>query len=752
MRRQISTITFLLFICINGFSQVVNDSLVTPYDTIDWERYLDQVTITAVKPLIKLESDKLSYDVSNDVESKSSTVLDMLRKVPMVTVDGQDNISVNGSSSYKVYVNGKPNPMFSTNASQIFKMLPASTVSKIEVITNPGAKYDAEGAVGILNIVMADSSSGGSSSSLDGMTATLRGTIGNRGYNGGVSFTAHEGKLSLSGNFMSAYQRLSDISQSSVRNVFSESSTLTQSLKTTQRVHFMLGNVNMNYNLDSLNVISASIGLSGFRVKNRHNPTMDYSGGLSNPAYSYSYEGMMSMKNISLDLSADWQHYFNSSHTEYIILSYMLSHSPQESDISQRYASSLPIPDIYNENHPLSTEQTVQLDYTLPLSTGQSMNFGGKYINRRNKSLSEYYMYSGESKHIDDGQTSDFRHITNIGAAYAEYEANLGEFSAKGGLRYEHTWQKVDYVKGLGEDFTLDYGNLVPSLSFSFRPGLTKNLGLTYNMRISRPGITYLNPYINRTNPINISYGNSDLDVEKNHNIGLSFGSFSNNLMYNISFHQSFCNNRISDYSYYSEGQLYTTYGNIVKDRTSSMSVFVNWLALSKTRIMLNGELSYSDLRSKRLAQENHGWSESLFIGVQQTLPWELKLSLNGVINSKSYTLQGWSSGFQIGIATLSKSFMDDRLNVSLQGILGFNKGCKLNIETYNSGLDFSNHQRIEVPISQLSLSVSYTFGNTKVRASKHKSRIENDFTERQSEQEQMSGGGQGTVIPGQGM
>ena len=733
---SLSLILTLAITQVNG--QVKNDSLVASYDTIDWDRYLDQVTVTAVKPLIKIEADKMTYDVSNDVESKSSTVLDMLRKVPMVTVDGQDNITVNGSSSYKVYVDGKPNPMFSQNASQIFKMMPASVVSEIEVITNPGAKYDAEGSVGILNIKL--SITDGGSSAIEGITATIRGAVGNRGYNGGVSFTGQEGKLSLSGNIMGTYQRISDIEHVNERNVLSESSQLIQTLKTTQRVHFLMGNINMNYNLDSLNTISASFGLSGYQMKGGYNPTVEYNSPFM-PSYKYQYEGGMKLRNVSYNLSADWQHFFNTSKDKFLTISYLLSHSPQESETTQIYDLTAGTPDIYNHNKPKSLEQTIQLDYTMPLGTGQTLNLGSKFINRRNKSLSKYYELTEGSKSLIDDNTLDYRHTSNIGAAYAEYEANFGIASAKAGLRYEHTWQNIEYRQGVGDDFKLDYGNLVPSLSLSFRPSMTKNIGLTYNIRISRPGITYLNPYIDRTNPMNITYGNSNLDVEKNHNIGISYGSFSNKLMYNISLHQSFCNDRINNYSYYEDQMLFTTYGNIVKERNSSLSAFVNWLIFSKTRFLMNAEIGYVDLRSSQLEQNNHGWSESLFVGIQQTLPWEIKLGLNGVVNSKNYNLQGWSSGFRLLIGSLSKSFINDRLNISLQGIIGLNKGFKLNIDNYSEGKDFTNLQTIHVPISQFNISLSYTLGNTKVKASRHKSRIENDFTERKSEQEQMSTG-----------
>ena len=142
----------------------------------DDSKTLAGVEVVAHKPLVKMETDKMSYNVENDADSKTQTLLDMLRKVPMVTVDAQDNITVNGSSSFKVYVDGKPNPMMSSNPSQIFKSIPASIVKNIEVVTNPGARYDAEGASGVLNIVMQhDGVGGGGMSGINGYSGTITG-------------------------------------------------------------------------------------------------------------------------------------------------------------------------------------------------------------------------------------------------------------------------------------------------------------------------------------------------------------------------------------------------------------------------------------------------------------------------------------------------------------------------------------------------------------------------------------------------
>ena len=173
-------------------------------DSVTWSKELDGVEVVHQKRLVKMEVDKMTYKVSEDEDSKSYTVLDMLRKVPMVTVDGQDNITVNGSSSFKVYVDGMPNVMFSSNPSMIFKSMPASAVKSIEVMTNPGAKYDAEGAAGILNIVMNKQDAKGAQS-MNGYNGTVRATAGNRQLGGSVFLSGQQGKLSYSANVMTSY-------------------------------------------------------------------------------------------------------------------------------------------------------------------------------------------------------------------------------------------------------------------------------------------------------------------------------------------------------------------------------------------------------------------------------------------------------------------------------------------------------------------------------------------------------------------
>lgn len=124
--------------------------------TSETAEVLKNTEVVAQKLLVKAEIDRLTYNVEDDPDAQTNTTLEMLRKVPLVTVDGEDNIQVNGSGSFKVHVNGKPNTLMSNNPKEVLRSLPASTIKRIEVITDPGAKYDAEGVGGILNIVTTD--------------------------------------------------------------------------------------------------------------------------------------------------------------------------------------------------------------------------------------------------------------------------------------------------------------------------------------------------------------------------------------------------------------------------------------------------------------------------------------------------------------------------------------------------------------------------------------------------------------------
>lgn len=701
------------------------------------DEMLKEVEIVAQKPLVKMKVDKMTYNVAQDEDSKSSTVLDMLRKVPMVTVDGQDNITVNGSSSFKVYVDGMPNVMFYSNPSMVFKSMPASAVKSIEVITNPGAKYDAEGAAGVLNIVM-NKQNTQAAQSMNGFNGTVRASAGNKQFGASVFLNGQQGKLSYSANVMTSYNKPGNTTTEMEQiqdNGVSQILTSDNDLKTP----FTMGSLSLGYQIDDMSALNLTAQVNSMNTKTTGTTYTTMGGAAYGSGFSYGSTTDMKMSRTSFSGSIDYQRFFNKQHTHSLGFTYQLNYSPATTETTNNFldtSSYIDLTNRYSENKDKTTNHIFQLDYSLPIGIGQTLNLGSKLQLHDATSDSKYYL-----KDVYDPSTSsEYEYKNTILAGYGEYVGNWEKFGLKAGLRYEYTWQDVMYQLGNGQDFSTGYGSLVPTASMQYNLGVGSNIGLTYNMRISRPGISYLNPYVDKSNPIALFYGNPDLDVEKAHNISLVYNAFTQKLMVNLNLHHNFVDNAISQYSFYDDNNLLnTTYGNVVKSHQTGLSGYVSYLLTKNTRLFFNGAVNYIDLRSTVLNQKNNGWTANVMGGIQQTLPWDLKLSAFVISSTKSYTLQGWSSGFNLITASLSKSLLKNKLNLSVSGLMGLNKGGNLSIETYSRGKDFTSRNAVKVPIYGVTFTVSYTFGNAKIVQKQHQSRVQNDFIEQQSQGEMIN-------------
>ena len=686
--------------------------------------------VTAMRPLVKMEVDKMTYNVEDDVDSKTSTVLDMLRKVPMVSVDGQDNISVNGSSSFQVYVDGKPNQMMSQNASTIFKMMPASTVKNIEVVTNPGVKFDAEGVGGVLNITTNKTATGGVSAA-DGFYGTVTAMASTRGGGTGVSASLQKGKLSASINANAVYNVSNGTTSDSERTQDTGFSTSTHTTSNMSMPAAMV-NASVSYDIDTLNLVSATVGVMHFGMKN--------SSGITNTIFTapgadpFGYTGTTQSVNnrTSLSLGADYQHLWADVPGRSLVLSYQFNGAPSVNNSINTFDGStiagFDLTDRKSLGTTGSTDHTFQADFTTPLGSAVTLSAGAKYIYRHNSSDQTDYLWNGTSFVENAASSLQYDFYNRIGAAYTELDTKLGNWGLKAGVRYEHTWQTYNST-AMTNPFSVNYGNLVPSASIQWSPSMTQNIGLSYNMRISRPGISYLNPYVDTSDPTALSYGNSDLETEKGHNISLVYNYYSSKVMVSATLRHSYTGNGISAYSFYdSNNLLNTTYGNIVTSRSTGLNGYVMFMPGSKTRIMLNGGVSYDDLSSATLGQANSGWSYNLMGGVQQTLPADFRLSANVIMMGSRTSLQGYSSGMRVGILGITKTFLDDRLSLSLNGILPLMKGLEMNMESYTKGNGFTSYSSTQIPMKAITFQISWTFGKQgNYSAKKARRSIENE-------------------------
>lgn len=710
------------------------------------ESLMQCIEVKGQKPLVRMEADKMTYWVEDDVDSRSMSVLDMLRKVPKVMVDGQDNITVSGQASFKVYVDGKPNMMLSSNPSQILKAMPANMVSSIEVITSPGAKYDAEGAGGIINICMTKKgSAAGNSQPMNGYNGSISTNGGNQG--GGVSANVSGQSKRLSYNANISYQYIDNgtVDVEILRKDLESGMNTDYRILSKNTVPLLMGGVGVGYDIDSLRQVNASFNVQHFGVTNQGDPLTQIYGGAPGHDYSFGNHTKTKISNCSYNGSLDYQRFFDAQRESFMSITYQISSSPSDKDswTTDFYSTSdnslLPN-DRISDGLENTTEHVGQFDLVNKLTTHSKLNTGLKYAHRRSKSDMNYFNLMDGIQQYDESLSCHYVHTNQIAAVYAESENTWEQWSAKAGLRYEYTWQCYNQS---GINFVAHYGNIVPSItaSYTLKPG--QSLGLTYNMRIQRPGITYLNPYVDRSEPTSISYGNTNLTVEKTHNLNLVYNLYAPKLVLNATLSQTFNNGGIEEYSFYDRDRiLNTTYGNIVDGRTTSLSVFASWALTKSTRLILNGTGSYNHLQSTMLNRSNSGWSGNAMLNVQQTLPKKWILSAIIINNSNKPTLEGHNSSFNLGVLTLSKSLLKDCLNLSLSGVMGLSKGGKLHINQFKEGENFTSQTNISVPITRIALTARWTFGNTQKQFQQRQSRITNDYIEHQSSSESIGNAG----------
>lgn len=661
----------------------------------DGGNQLETVEVVAYKPLVKADVDKIAYSVENDPEANTNTVIEMLKKVPMVTVDGQDNIRVNGNSSFKIYVNGKPNNMMTKNPKEVLKSMPASSIKKIEVITNPGPKYDAEGVGGILNIVTEGKGP-------EGYNATFSGRANNSSYGGGLYATVKQGKLTMSVNYNASSNHSPKGYTYSDRCQIGTDGTVTSSTVadgyTKGHSQWQGGDVEASYEIDTLRLITGSFSLSKFTSK-RDALNTAFSTVPATGQRLYGYRSPSHSKENWDDYSAslDYQRSF-SVKDRLLTLSYRLESSPSTSDSRYLYTDREAADDWQTfidrmrdqrmDGDENTMEHTFQIDYTTPFAKHHTWEAGVKYILRRNKSDNDRYNLGTGDKDetYDSDNSSHYRHHNDILAAYTGYGLTLDKWSARLGLRYEHTLQKVEYLLGRGTNFHKNFDDLVPSARLGYKFSDATNLSLGYKMRINRPGIWYLNPYLDDRIPDAISQGNPNLDTEKSHAVDLQFSSYNSKLTYTLTGTYRFVNNSIESVDRLVNDRdieglpnptgkdvIYSSYANIGHIQYAGLMAYANWTPITNTRITLNGSVGYSHM-SDGQSLRNHGWCTNIDASLQQTFAKTWIFNASYYVQTPQPTLQGKDARYQWYNFSLSKSFMDKRLTLTAYIINPFGK------------------------------------------------------------------------------
>ena len=724
----------------------------------DDTQQLGEVTVTAQKPLVKVEVDKLTYSLEDDPEATTSNALEMFRKVPMITVDGEDKIQLKGSSNYKIYMNGKPSNLLSgSNASDVLKSMPASSIKNIEVITDPGSKYDAEGVGGIINIIT-------TKNALQGYTGTVRAnasTLGSFGGGGYVSLKV--GKIGVTANYGYNHRNSPWNDTYSVRDeeemqyqqngetFIRPSSLLNEKGRSKNKGPFQYGYLEGSYEIDTLNLLSVGINLFRGNSENlselfadkMNRTTLNPDG---SPSQMYSYERYSDSKGTfgSTDVNVDFQH-STSKKDELLTLSYRFSQSPNDSEghselkkLEGDYEMAHRYPN-WNINDASTTEHTAQVDYTTPLFKDQTLEAGLKYINRQSKSNTTEQVYRDSLNAWEDISqlNSDFRHTQHIYSAYLGYLVKFSKFGAKVGVRAEGTSLNAEFAKAPEENFKTHYFDIVPNATLTYQLDMSSQLRLGYNMRIQRPGIWYLNPYLNNIDPQRISQGNPNLDSEKSNNVNFNFSKFAQKFSINASVSYTFVNNAIERYTVIANfpdsdplsqynGASYSTYGNIGKRQQVGLFLYGSWNPVPLFRLYMNGGFDYTNIDSKSaLGLTKDGVAGRVFAGTQFNLPKDFRINLNGGYFSPWVQLQGKQSPFYFAGLNVSKDFLKKKLSVSLGAQNPFWKTMKM--ESTTTGEGFVDRSTTWRHAREFRLSVSYRFGTMKGQIKKVRRGINND-------------------------
>jgi outer membrane receptor protein involved in Fe transport len=558
---------------------------------------LNEVTVSSTKSLIEEKVDRTIYNAEKDISSKGGDASDVLRKVPLLSVDLEGNVSIRGSTNIKVLINNKPSTIMASSVADALKQIPADMIQTVEVITSPSAKYDAEGSTGIINIIT-------KKNNLEGYFLNVDLGVGNRGSMLGLQGSVRKGKFgaTLGGHGRAMYNKAAtELEQSTIFNNVTAKTIQTADAKDNP-LHGRY-NLGFDYDIDKNQSLSGGVrfGIRNFS-REQNQLTKSYLDNVPLPDQNR-YINSKELSN-SVDLNVDYIHIYKpqqelSISTQYSrndLSNYIVRNNLDALGAVQNRSK--------NDNLNLNQESTLQLDYQTPIGTNQILEFGGKGIFRKVNSNYDYLIAPNAVADYtsDPNRTKGLLNYTQqIGAAYTAYTFSTPKkYNFKTGLRYEYT--SIDAIDEKNINFDIPaYGILVPSInvSKSLKEGTTLKVG--YSRRIQRPGLQQLNPNFNTLNPKSISVGNPQLSPEFTNNVELALSTRFKQTFVNISLFGNETSNAISQVRsiYDSSGAIITKFENIGKQRNIGFNFFGNVYLTPKWTVNGGFDVAYNYLEGQ---------------------------------------------------------------------------------------------------------------------------------------------------------
>ena len=641
---------------------------------------LGEVTVAGQKALIEDKGDRMVYNAEKDIANAGGTAADVLRKVPTLSVDLDGNVQMRGNANIKVLINGKPSAMMARNLADALRQMPANVIKSIEVITSPGAKYDAEGSAGVINII--------TKKALQGFNGSANATAGNYNRGIGTSLTLRRNKvgLSLSAN---GYQYRNIRQSQTVRTTLQDGLPLNQLTQTNSSDNTGTGGygeLSLDYDPDSTNHIILSANVWGGRYPNNSTQVNRLTGpnGEELQAFRNDIHLVNPYGNGQLDLG--YTKSFKKPQQEWSILTQFSRMPDNYFYDADRYSTSDLI--TYRQrstNYSRNKEYTLQTDYTHPFTlrgpndtTSIKLEMGAKAILR--DIGSEYRVeqsIDGSSKSISDPtQSNDFSYNQQVYSGYTSLRVDTKrKWSINAGARLERTAIQGDFMT---TQTTLNnyYTNLIPSVMLS--KGIKSHtLKVSYTQRIQRPMLWYLNPWVNASDPKNLQTGNPYLNPELSHATELAHSvTTKKGLSMNTALYWRLTNNAI-DYirTVDSSGISLSKPLNIARRQAFGVNLNVGGQLTKDWTLNGGSDWRYVWLNSPALNQQNSGIVWNLNLNSSYKLSSLYTLQASGNVNSGWISLQGSTTGFYWYSLSAKRELLAKKASLKLSLNNPFNRG-----------------------------------------------------------------------------
>ncbi|MEO6148936.1 MAG: TonB-dependent receptor, partial [Mucilaginibacter sp.] len=735
-------------------------------------KMLNEVQVTGQVSTIENRIDKIVFNAEKDVTSAGGNVTDILRKVPLISVDMDGNVSVRGDQNIRVLINGKPSGAMSASVADALRTIPADQVKSVEVITSPSAKYDAEGSAGIINIITKQKN-------ISGVSGTVSGGIGTRQNNGNANFNYNKNRLSLSvnagGNFTWPQTSHTDFLQHIDNTglpentdgpaIFRQNIINNNKSANTVKRYGTISSATLNYDINNFNNISSTFrfnqggfDLDGESNNNRRNlldPT-DING--------INYKGITSSKTTfgGFDWSADYTHKFKKEGHEFTV-SGQWSHSLIKNDYLYRYEAVNP--NQRGDNDGINNEYTVQGDYTLPISKILKLEAGGKGIFRRLSS--DYNIFDGAAGGglnadpnnftFNDASSNDYKYEQSVYAGYSVLNFTLTDkYALLVGGRFEHTainGAPIGPPKDGLDPFSAGYDTFIPSLTIQRKLTATQTLKLSYSKRIQRPSLQFLNPYINRSNFFSQTVGNPELSPEISQTVELNYNTFIKSSVINFSVYYKHTKDLIEGIAGTVQdsiqGQVVpvtrTVYQNIGINRSWGASFFGSVTPIKPLTIRSNINVyTYSPVAAGSFVQDATNTGTYVMVNAFLNAQYDLGKSFIAesfvMFNSPRRNIQGTNPAFSMYVFGVKKQFLDKKASLGFSTVQPFKEHLSFNQTIKTPTLDQSS--KTKVPFRSFGITFSYSFGNIKFSNPQQKKKGVNNDDLKQDDSGGGSGGG----------